>query len=190
MRTSPERLRVRSRSCAVGRSRTCYRYRRAPPKRAADADEAATAPAVAPTVLGYSMPSRWTVPQHLAVASAAVSAIRSHCHLAVTRFHTLTRPSRDFERAAGSRYSAKATGVPWSSCDASAALCASAQQMCWPTSTARTPLNDPTETINGRLGHPRGSVLGFRNLSNYIVRSELETGGFRSPLHRQIQRAS
>jgi transposase len=33
--------------------------------------------------------------------------------------------------------------------------------------------------INGRLEHPRGSALGFRNLTNYITRSLLDTGGFR-----------
>ncbi|WP_206661047.1 hypothetical protein, partial [Propioniciclava flava] len=30
-----------------------------------------------------------------------------------------------------------------------------------------------------RLEHLRGSALGFRNLTNYIARSLLETGGFR-----------
>jgi transposase len=43
--------------------------------------------------------------------------------------------------------------------------------------------NGPTEAINGRLEHPRGSALGFRNLTNYIARSLLETGGFRPQLH-------
>jgi transposase len=43
--------------------------------------------------------------------------------------------------------------------------------------------NGPTEAINGRLEHVRGSALGFRNLTNYIARSLLETGGFRSRLH-------
>lgn len=38
----------------------------------------------------------------------------------------------------------------------------------------------PTEAINGRLEHLRGSALGFRNLTNYIARSLLETGGFGS----------
>ena len=47
--------------------------------------------------------------------------------------------------------------------------------------------NGPTEAINGRLEHLRGSALGFRNLTNYIARSLLETGGFRSQLlHPQI----
>jgi hypothetical protein len=32
---------------------------------------------------------------------------------------------------------------------------------------------------NGRLEHLRGSALGFRNLTNYIARSLLQTGGFR-----------
>ncbi|GFG89999.1 hypothetical protein MBOU_20410 [Mycobacterium bourgelatii] len=42
--------------------------------------------------------------------------------------------------------------------------------------------NGPTEAINGRLEHLRGSALGFRNLSHYIARSLLETGGFRPQL--------
>ncbi|WP_162563374.1 transposase, partial [Mycolicibacterium mucogenicum] len=45
--------------------------------------------------------------------------------------------------------------------------------------------NGPTEAINGRLEHLRGSALGFRNLTHYIARSLLETGGFRPQLHRQ-----
>ena len=44
--------------------------------------------------------------------------------------------------------------------------------------------NGPTEAINGRLEHLRGSALGFRNPTNYIARSLLETGGFRPRLHR------
>lgn len=40
--------------------------------------------------------------------------------------------------------------------------------------------NGPTEAINGRLEHLRGSALGFRNLTNCIARSLLESGGFRS----------
>ena len=43
--------------------------------------------------------------------------------------------------------------------------------------------NGPTEAINGRLEHLRGSALGFRNLANYIARSLLESGGFRPVLH-------
>jgi transposase len=46
--------------------------------------------------------------------------------------------------------------------------------------------NGPTEAINGRLEHLRGSALGFRNLTNYIARSLLETGGFRPRLHPQV----
>ncbi|MEU6643487.1 ISL3 family transposase [Saccharomonospora sp. NPDC046836] len=42
--------------------------------------------------------------------------------------------------------------------------------------------NGPTEAINGRLEHLRGSALGFRNLTNYIARSLIETGGFRPRL--------
>jgi len=46
--------------------------------------------------------------------------------------------------------------------------------------------NGPTEAINGRLEHLRGSALGFRNLTNYIARCLLETGGFRPRLHRGL----
>ncbi len=47
--------------------------------------------------------------------------------------------------------------------------------------------NGPTEAINGRLEHLRGSALGFRNLTNYIARSLLESGGFRPQLHPQTR---
>jgi transposase len=43
--------------------------------------------------------------------------------------------------------------------------------------------NGPTEAINGRLEHLRGSALGFRNLTHSIARSLLETGGFRPQPH-------
>ena len=43
--------------------------------------------------------------------------------------------------------------------------------------------NGPTEAINGRLEHLRGSALGFRNITNYIARSLLEASGFRPQLH-------
>ena len=43
--------------------------------------------------------------------------------------------------------------------------------------------NGPTEAVNGRLEHLRGSALGFRNLTNYIARCLLEAGGFRPRLH-------
>ena len=46
--------------------------------------------------------------------------------------------------------------------------------------------NGPTEALNGRLEHLRGSALGFRNLTNYIARSLLETGGFRRRLHPRL----
>jgi len=45
--------------------------------------------------------------------------------------------------------------------------------------------NGPTQAINGRLEHLRGSALGSRNLTNYITRSLLETGGFKPQLHPQ-----
>ena len=47
--------------------------------------------------------------------------------------------------------------------------------------------NGPTEAINGRLEHLRGSALGFRNLTHYIARSLLETGGFRPHLHPRLR---
>jgi hypothetical protein len=37
--------------------------------------------------------------------------------------------------------------------------------------------NGPTEAINGRLEHLRGSALGFRNLTSYIARSLLRLKG-------------
>ena len=46
--------------------------------------------------------------------------------------------------------------------------------------------NGPTEALNGRLEHLRGSALGFRNLTHYIARSLLEAGGFRPRLHRGL----
>ena len=46
--------------------------------------------------------------------------------------------------------------------------------------------NVHTEAINGRLEHLRGSALGLRNLTNYIARSLLETGGFRPQLHPRL----
>ncbi|MFG1958001.1 transposase [Nonomuraea sp. NPDC049028] len=54
--------------------------------------------------------------------------------------------------------------------------------------TDLTPIrgNGPTEAINGQLEHLRGSALGFRNLTNYIARSLLETGGFRPQLHPRL----
>lgn len=47
--------------------------------------------------------------------------------------------------------------------------------------------NGPTEAINGRLEHLRGTALGFRNLDHYITRSLLETGGFRPQLHPRLR---
>lgn len=34
---------------------------------------------------------------------------------------------------------------------------------------------------------PRGSALGFRNLTHYIARCLLESGGFRPVLHSQLR---
>ena len=46
--------------------------------------------------------------------------------------------------------------------------------------------NGPTEAINGRLEHLRGSALGFRNLTHYITRALLETGGLKPQQHPQL----
>jgi transposase len=46
--------------------------------------------------------------------------------------------------------------------------------------------NGPTEAINGRLEHLRGSALGFRTLTNYIARALLETAGFGPRLHPRL----
>ncbi|GAA2197071.1 ISL3 family transposase [Sinomonas flava] len=43
--------------------------------------------------------------------------------------------------------------------------------------------NGPTEAINRRLEHLRGSALGFRNITNCTARSLLEASGFRPQLH-------
>ena len=41
--------------------------------------------------------------------------------------------------------------------------------------------NGPTEAINGRLEHLRGSALGFRNLTNYIARSPTRDRRIQTP---------
>lgn len=46
--------------------------------------------------------------------------------------------------------------------------------------------NGPTEAINGRLEHLRRSALGFRNLTNYVARSLLKSGGLRPKLHSRF----
>ncbi|NLW04188.1 MAG: transposase, partial [Pseudomonadaceae bacterium] len=43
--------------------------------------------------------------------------------------------------------------------------------------------NGPTEAINSRLENLRGIALSFRNLTNYIARCLLESGGFKKQLH-------
>ena len=47
--------------------------------------------------------------------------------------------------------------------------------------------NGPTEAINGRLEHLRGSALGFRNLAHYIARCLLEAGGFRPQMRSGLR---
>ncbi|MCH4209453.1 transposase [Bifidobacterium sp.] len=44
------------------------------------------------------------------------------------------------------------------------------------------PANGPTEAINGRLETLSGIALRFHNLSNYITRSLLHTGGFKQTI--------
>ena len=41
--------------------------------------------------------------------------------------------------------------------------------------------NGPTEAINGRLEHLRGTALGFRNLTNYIAYAEVRISDGMSP---------
>ncbi|MDL9939048.1 ISL3 family transposase, partial [Gordonia sp. ABSL1-1] len=43
--------------------------------------------------------------------------------------------------------------------------------------------NGPVEAINGRLEHLRGIALGFRNLTHYILRSLIHSGGLAERLH-------
>lgn len=47
--------------------------------------------------------------------------------------------------------------------------------------------NGPSEANNGRHEHLRGTALGFRNLAYYVLRSLLDTGGFRPVLHLQLR---
>ncbi|NLS11126.1 transposase, partial [Nesterenkonia sp. MY13] len=46
---------------------------------------------------------------------------------------------------------------------------------------------DKHRRFNGRLEHLRGTALGFRNLTNYITRALLDTGGFRPLLHPHLR---
>lgn len=43
--------------------------------------------------------------------------------------------------------------------------------------------NGPVEAINGRLEHLRGIALGFRNLSHYILRSLIHSGGLQARIN-------
>ena len=43
--------------------------------------------------------------------------------------------------------------------------------------------NGPTEAVNGLLEHLRGTARGFRNITHYITRCLLDTGGFRPLIH-------
>ncbi len=49
--------------------------------------------------------------------------------------------------------------------------------------TSNGPTEDRQRRFNGRLEHLRGSALGYGNLTNYIARCLLETGGFKPRLH-------
>ena len=46
----------------------------------------------------------------------------------------------------------------------------------------------PTEAINGRLEHLRGSGLGIRNFIHYITRAFLEPDGFKTQLHPNFEK--
>ena len=59
-------------------------------------------------------------------------------------------------------------------------------QTSWPTSTTPTPQAALPKPSTHPLEHLRGSALEFRNLTNYIARCLLETGGFRPQLHPQL----
>lgn len=43
--------------------------------------------------------------------------------------------------------------------------------------------NGPVEAINGRLEHLRGIALGFRNLTHYILRSLIHSGGLQAKIN-------
>ena len=42
--------------------------------------------------------------------------------------------------------------------------------------------NGPTEAVNGRLEHLRGTALGFRNLASYTIRSLIHAGRLKDHL--------
>ena len=46
--------------------------------------------------------------------------------------------------------------------------------------------NGPTEAINSRLEHLRGTALSLRDLTHYLTGALLDTGGFRTELHRHL----
>ncbi|WCC79123.1 transposase [Cutibacterium equinum] len=48
------------------------------------------------------------------------------------------------------------------------------------------PSNGPTEAINKRLEHLRGTAFGLCNLIHYIVRSLLKADGFKPDLHPRL----
>jgi transglutaminase-like putative cysteine protease len=45
------------------------------------------------------------------------------------------------------------------------------------------PATAPPKRSTPRLEHLRDTALGFRNLTNYITRALLDTGGFRPRIH-------
>lgn len=47
--------------------------------------------------------------------------------------------------------------------------------------------NGPAEASNGRPEHLCGTAMGFRNLAHYVIRSLLDTGGFRPLLHPRMR---
>jgi transposase len=48
------------------------------------------------------------------------------------------------------------------------------------------PATAPPRPSTAGASHLRGSALGFRNLTNYIARSLLESGGFRPRRHPRL----
>ena len=61
------------------------------------------------------------------------------------------------------------------------------RQYRWSPEAISSGLQTSKYSINGRLEHLRGSALGFRNLTHYIARCLLESGGFRPVLHSYLR---
>ena len=151
---------------AAGCSRTCTATAAAPATRSTGRGGPCTpAPTCSPTSRQHRLEALFAVEEHVEVE--ATWGI----------YQRMIGAYRDPDRKPRSRADAgrhrrrSARGVP-------AALTelrhprphaeASGPPTCWPTSTGPAPATDPTEAINGRLEHLRGSALGFRNLTNFL----------------------